>query len=319
MNPETEEFIAAARACIYQLWENAAYVRRELPNVGLPDPLQREVETLCDTWLEAKHEALSGLDEIAGAMEAGSADLPDLAGRCRRIHAILGDVFEPTDRVVHQLQEAARENARLGLAALLVTESAANILHATPALPASMEEGDQPDEPEDAEPTDEDIPPGCLAFHAEDEHALKLLIRTLSKLQDRPGIPPEDLAGLALMFAALERFPKSLPGVHAGITLRHQEGDDSSWLEVRIEDGDFSLGQGTWSDGDAATETIFEVTESYRDGGFYTAYFFIEKFARWAADPEREVVVEDSSDPDGAIAAAEPDENLWGKLPGGFL
>ena len=316
MNPEIEEFITAARACIYQLWENAAYVRRELPNVGLPGPLQREVETLCYTWLAAKHEALSGLDEIAGAMEAGSTDQPDLARRCRRIHAILGDVFEPTDRVVQMLRQAAQENARLGLAALLVTESAANILHATPGLPPSLEEPDGPDE---ADPEDEDIPPGCLAFHAEDELAVKLLIRTLRRLQERPGIPPEDLAGLALMIAALERFPKSLPGVHAGATLRHQEGDDSTWLEVRIDDGEFSLGQGSWSDGDAATETIFEVTESYRDGGFYTAYFFIEKFARWAADPGREVVVEECADPGGAIAATEPDENLWAKLPGGFL
>ena len=96
-------------------------------------------------------------------------------------------------------------------------------------------------------------------------------------------------------------------------------GEDSSWLEVRIEDGEFSLGQGTWSDGDAATETVFEVTESYRDGGFYTAYFFIEKFARWAANPEREFVVEDSSDPGDKIPATEPDEKLWGKLPGGFV
>lgn len=316
MNAAIEEFITAARACTHQLLENAVYVRQELPNVGLPEPLQRDVEALCDTWLAAKHDAMTDLDGIAEVMESASGDPSSLANRCRQVQSILGDVFEPTDRVIQQLRQAAQENARLGLAALLVTESAANILRFTPALPASLEE---PDEPDDAAPNDEEIPPGCLAFHVEDEHAVKLLIRTLRQAQERPGIPPDDLAGLKLMVAALERFPNSLPGVRAGVTLRHQVGEDSSWLEARIEDGEFSLGEGTWSDGDAATETVFEVTESYRDGGFYTAYFFIEKFARWAANPEREIVVEDSSDPGGMIPATEPDEKLWGKLPGGFV
>lgn len=316
MNAHIEEFITAARACIHQLLENAFYVRRELPNVGLPDALQREVEALCDTWLAAKHDALSDLDGIAEAMASAPGDLSNLASRCRRVHGILCDVLEPTDRVIQQLRQAAQENARLGLAALLVTESAANILQSTPPLPTALEESEEQD---DVDPNDEEIPPGCLAFHVEDEHAVKLLIRTLRKLQERPDMPPDDLAGLKLMVAALERFPRSLPGVRAGVSLRQQVGEDSSWLEARIEDGEFSLGQGTWSDGDAATETIFEVTESYRDGGFYPAYFFVEKFARWAANPEREIIVEESSDPDDIIPATEPDENLWGDLPGGYL
>ena len=313
MNADIGEFVTAARACIHQLLENAVYVRQELPNVGLPEALKHEVEALCDTWLAAKHDALNDLDGIAEAMESAPGDPPSLAARCRRVHGILGDVFEPTDRVIRQLRQAAQENARLGLAALLVTESAANILQSTPALPASLEE------PDDVDPNEEESPPGCLAFHVEDEHAVKLLIRVLRQLKKRPGTTPEDLAGLKLMVAALERFPNSLPRVRAGVTLRHQVGEDSSWLEVRIEDGEFSLGQGTWIDGDAATETVFEVTESYRDGGFYPAYFFIEKFARWVANPEHEIIVEESSDPDGAIPATEPEESLWGKLPGGPL
>ena len=138
MNTDIGEFITAARACTHQLLENALYVRQELPNVGLPELLQREVEALCDTWLAAKHDALSDLDGIAEAMESASGDLSSLASRCRRVHAILGEVFEPTDCVIQQLRQAAQANARLGLAALLVTESAANILRSTPGLPASL-------------------------------------------------------------------------------------------------------------------------------------------------------------------------------------
>jgi hypothetical protein len=139
MNAEIEEFITAARGCAHELLENADYVRHELPNVGLPEPLQREVGALCDIWLAAKHDALTDLDGIAEAMELASGDLSSLASRCRRVHGIFCDVFEPTDRVIQQLRQAAQENARLGLAALLVTESAANILRSTPGLPAFLE------------------------------------------------------------------------------------------------------------------------------------------------------------------------------------
>jgi len=137
MNPQIESFITAARTCVYQLWENASYVRRELPTVSLPESLRQEVETLCDTWLEAKHDALSELEEIAGAGEVESATLQDLANRCLRVQAILCDVIEPTDRVVRKVHEVARTDPGLRLAVLLVTESATNILQSTPEGPTS--------------------------------------------------------------------------------------------------------------------------------------------------------------------------------------
>jgi hypothetical protein len=142
MNTDIQEFIAAARTCIHQLLENSAYVRHELPNVGLPDPLRREVEALCDTWLEAKHDALTGLHELAEVAETADttgSNVSDVANRCRQINGILGGVFEPTDHVVRQLREAALEDHRLGLAALLVMESARNIMITIPALAGTEE------------------------------------------------------------------------------------------------------------------------------------------------------------------------------------
>ena len=134
MNTDIQNFITAARACIQQLLENAAYVRKELPNVGLPDPLRNDVDSVCDTWLEAKHDALTGLHEIAEVLESRTVGAYDLVEGCRRIHSTLGDVFEPTDRVVQQLRQAAFEDPRLGLAALLVMESVRNIKITFPAF-----------------------------------------------------------------------------------------------------------------------------------------------------------------------------------------
>jgi hypothetical protein len=135
MNTDIQEFITAARTCIHQLLENSAYVRHELPTVGLPDPLRREVEALCDIWLEAKHDALTGLHELAEVAETADttgSNNSDLTNRCRQINGILGGVFEPTDHVVRQLRKAAFEAPRLGLAALLVMESARNIMITMP-------------------------------------------------------------------------------------------------------------------------------------------------------------------------------------------
>ncbi len=132
MNTDIQESITAARTCIHQLLENSAYVRHELPTVGLPDPLRREVEALCDTWLEAKHDALTGLHELAETADTAGSSNSDLANRCRQINGILGGVFEPTDHVVRQLRKAAFEDPRLGLAALLVMESARNIMITMP-------------------------------------------------------------------------------------------------------------------------------------------------------------------------------------------
>jgi hypothetical protein len=139
MNTDIQEFIIAARTCIHQLLENSANVRHELPNVGLPDPLRREVEALCDTWLEAKHDALTGLHDLAEAADTAGCDGSALANRCRQIEGILGRVFEPTDRVVRQLREAASEDPRLGLAVMLVMESARNILVTLPAFVRTVE------------------------------------------------------------------------------------------------------------------------------------------------------------------------------------
>jgi hypothetical protein len=297
MNADIEEFITAARACTHQLLENAAYVRQELPNVGLPDPLRRDVEKLCDTWLDAKHDALSSLHELAEAADTNGADDSALVKRCRQIHGILGGVFEPTDHVVRQLRAAAFEDPRLGLATMLVMESARNIMITLPAFvereERSAEESEDDDSTEDLD--DEESAEDCYGFEPEDFYPLGQLVDGVRSLMERPELSTGTLEQLRVFLAGMERLPQVTTGVRMGLSLRLDHGGESDWVEIRMEDGEFTLSRGTWTQGEAHTETVFEVGQGYRDGDAFAACGFADSFARCAEDVCREVVIDDTS------------------------
>ena len=96
-------------------------------------------------------------------------------------------------------------------------------------------------------------------------------------------------------------------------------GGESDWIEIRMEDGEFGLGRGTWIDGDADTEAVFEVTSDYRDGDAFIATQFAESFTECASDVCREVIVEDTSDEPFTGWDLEPDKKRWASLPCSFL
>ena len=76
---------------------------------------------------------------------------------------------------------------------------------------------------------------------------------------ERPELSPETVAQLRVFLFAMERLPLVTPGVRMSLGLRLDQGGESDWIEIRMEDGEFTLGRGSWIDGDADTETVFEV------------------------------------------------------------
>jgi hypothetical protein len=86
-----------------------------------------------------------------------------------------------------------------------------------------------------------------------------------------------------------------------------------------MEDAEFSLGRGSWIDGDADTETVFEVTPDYRDGDAFIATQFAESFTECARDVCREIVIDDTSDEPFTGWDLVPDKNRWASLPCSYL
>jgi hypothetical protein len=76
--PEGEAIEAVLKGIEVPLPVPQGYLRREQPNVGLLKSLKREVEALCETWLNAKHEALcaSFLKGRAGSPRRQGPPLP---------------------------------------------------------------------------------------------------------------------------------------------------------------------------------------------------------------------------------------------------
>jgi hypothetical protein len=161
--------------------------------------------------------------------------------------------------------------------------------------------------------------PNCYAFHSEDSYPVGQLTAAIRRLAKRPDLPAETAEKLKVFLFAMERLPLVTPGVRMSLGLRLDQGGESDWIEIRMEDGEFTLGRGAWVDGDADTETVFEVTPGYRDGDAFIATHFAESFTECARDACREVVIEDFSDEPFTAWELPQDKSLWSSLPCSFL
>jgi hypothetical protein len=185
---------------------------------------------------------------------------------------------------------------------------------------ASITEEKEEQEPGELAEYDGDAcDPHCYAFYSEDSYPVGTLIKAIRGLMDRPKLPKETIGNLKVFLFAMQRLPLVTPGVRMSLGLRLDQGGESDWIEIRIEDDEFVLGRGSWEDGDADTETVFEVTADYRDGDAFLAAQFAESFKECARDVCREVVIEDWSDEPFTGWDLKPDPKRWGSLHCSFL
>jgi hypothetical protein len=174
---------------------------------------------------------------------------------------------------------------------------------------------------EDDDETDEDedsYDPNCYAFCSEDSYPIGKLVSAIRCLTDRSDLPAETAEKLKVFLFVMERLPLVTPGIRMSLGLRLDQGGESDWIEIRMEDGEFTLGRGAWVDGDADTETVFEVTPDYREGDAFAATHFAESFAECAHDVCRKVVIEDFSDEPFTAWDMPQEKERWNDLPCSF-
>ena len=156
------------------------------------------------------------------------------------------------------------------------------------------------------------------AFQSEDFYPVGKLVSAIRRLMTRPDLSAETMGELKVFLSAMERLPLVTPGIRMSLGLRLDQGGESDWIEIRMEDGEFTLGRGSWIDGDADTENVFEVTPNYRDGDAFVATQFAEAFAECARDVCREVVIDDTSDEPFTGWELPQDKERWNDLPCSF-
>lgn len=315
-------FLAQARDCAMQMMENGAYIQKELPSLRMPAALRQELEQLCANLISSKHDLLHEIVETGGVLDS-APESPVIAGKTERIRQWIVAAITGFHQCIVGARQAVNQGEADGLLCLLLTESAANILHAVPAAPHSEETSQPEPEPEpdaeDDDPDEDSSDPECYAFYSEDSYPIGQLVDTIRGLSERPDLPTETAGNLKVFLFAMERLPLITPGVRMSLALRLDQGGESAWIEIRIDDDEFTLGRGAWVDGDADTETVFEVTTDYRDGDAFIATSFAESFAACAEDVCREIVTEDWSDEPFTAWDLTPDKSRWASLPCSFL
>ena len=130
-------FRTAARQCAIHLADNAAYIERELPAVHLPPDLRAAVLSVCSDLYSTQHDLQSELDDW---LDAPSASPLTDADRIDRLIRWLEPDLHKLNVLVERLHYAAEADPRCGLACLLVTESATNILRSATDLSAAAEQ-----------------------------------------------------------------------------------------------------------------------------------------------------------------------------------
>lgn len=315
-------FIDETHACAMQMMENAAYIQKELPDLDMPDSLRDQIAKLCIDLIGSKHDLVSEIAELEEAMVA-DASLESIINRVKMILGWIGEVATSIHQCVKTVNDAVKSGTAPSIVAMLIMESAANILNTAPAWPAICDQlpeevGEEKTEDEEDE-DDETYDPNCYAFYSEDSYPVGLLIAAIRRLMARPDLPADTVADLKVFLFAMQRLPLVTPGVSMSLALRLNQGGESDWIEIRMEDGEFTLGRGTWVDGDADTETVFEVTAEYREGDAFIATGFAESFAECARDVCREVVIDDTSDEPFTGWNLERDKTRWASLPCSFL
>jgi hypothetical protein len=109
--------------------ENASYIERELPNVTLPDDLRAQATELCSNLIGTDFDIISELFDFDDILSAPTPDAAVVATRIERIVRWLSRDLPKMHQLIAAVQSAAETNPDYGLACMLLTESAATILH----------------------------------------------------------------------------------------------------------------------------------------------------------------------------------------------
>lgn len=124
-----EPFVMSARECAVQMLQNGMYIQKELPNVKMSDTLRQQTAEVCGQLVGTKHDLIN---ELYGLKDLVGTDAPDvqIAERVSRIVLWAREDLVKLHEVVSAVIAESERTPEAGLASLLLTESATNMLRA---------------------------------------------------------------------------------------------------------------------------------------------------------------------------------------------
>ena len=198
-SPELTRFVGETHACAMQMLSNAAYIQKELPLLEMPDSLRNQIEKLCADLIGTKHDLIHEIHELDEFLVAAPNQIEPWV---ERINGWIAEQVNSIDERVTAVTEAANTGAVPFSVAMLLMESATNILSSTPATPAIADPTDEI-ETEDGEENDD-----CYGFYSEDSYPVGQLIDAICDLLERPELSTETVAQLRVFLFAMEKAPR---------------------------------------------------------------------------------------------------------------
>jgi len=125
--------MSEARACASTMLHASQYMKKELSGSSLASPLRMRIAGACDALAGTKHDIDTELEEL-GELLAGRADEAVLRRRLERIARWLREDVDRMHGLVTAFDAEPAQVPAVGLAFVLVAESAAGILKAYTAV-----------------------------------------------------------------------------------------------------------------------------------------------------------------------------------------
>jgi hypothetical protein len=162
-----------------------------------------------------------------------------------------------------------------------------------------------------------------FAFHRQDKAVIDEIVLGLRELAAQPHLAPSRLRYLSFALLALQRFPRTTPGVELDVTLTYRFGDEMTYLGFYVGNSSFRLQTGgsvytPGVGGDNFCDTVFEVGPSgfRQSDGWMALSGWIASFREHCRDREWNL----GFDWIGDEAAIEWDEEFdvhhWRRLEG---
>jgi len=121
-------FVMATRECAMQMLSNAQYVLGELPDVKMSDALRTRTGDVCGALVGTKHDLITELFDLDDLAAADATD-EQVGERVEQIVQLVREDLLKLHELLIALDQASKQDPEIGLAGILVRESAANILN----------------------------------------------------------------------------------------------------------------------------------------------------------------------------------------------
>lgn len=119
-------FCSAAEVCALTMLDNADFIAKELPSIGIDEHYKKEIENVAASLADTKYEVCEILGSFNERSHSAASDITQ--GRVAKVYRMLYLEIPKLRELVFSLESASKGQENIDSAYILVAESAMNIV-----------------------------------------------------------------------------------------------------------------------------------------------------------------------------------------------